>query len=210
MGKSSLNDGWCTLPHRECQLRIADGSTWSSTTPRHGQARCAAMRPSSHPLGSRAPQTVHILGALQRRTARARCSGLGGWRALEWRGWPLRAASGRKELRQLSAARPARAGRAVGGAYWLLPCSRPSSGRRRGFPCVAVAAGSRPAPGSVEGQPPCRRKRGAKNIFFSTRLIATARGVPTPSAYVNYQPTKKQFNLHRSKDPTWSGRCKFK
>ena len=41
-------------------------------------------------------------------------------------------ASGRKEPRQLSAARPPRAGRAVGGAYWLLPCSRPSPARHWG------------------------------------------------------------------------------
>ena len=40
MGTSSLNNGSCTLPHRECQPTLADDSTWSSPAPRRGEARC--------------------------------------------------------------------------------------------------------------------------------------------------------------------------
>eukprot|EP00439_Symbiodinium_sp_Y106_P025062 s727_g3.t1 len=38
MGKSSLNNGSCAQPHRECQLTIADDLTWSFAAPRRGEA----------------------------------------------------------------------------------------------------------------------------------------------------------------------------
>ena len=50
-----------------------------------------------------------------------------------------------------------------------VACRCARSGRRRGFPSVTVAASSRPAPGSFEGQPPCRRKRGVQNRAIKTR-----------------------------------------
>ena len=120
-------------------------------------------------------------------------------------------ASGRKELRQLSAARPPRAESAVGGAYcccraagrrqhgtwaglasavppvskgWAAPRASARASRISSkpqslaavlvavgdevFPSVAVAARSRPAPGNIEGQPPCRRKRGVNKKHICT------------------------------------------
>ena len=130
MGKSSLNNGSCAQPHRECQLTTADGSTSRldlvvyGATPRGGALCCDAtlispLARTGHPQ----PGAAETDGAERRKrsTYPELCSGLGGRRALEWRGWPLHAAPTPRPVAKSSAARPPRAGRAVGGAYWLLP-----------------------------------------------------------------------------------------
>ena len=112
------------------------------------------MRPSSHPSrcrGNPQPGAADTDGAVLRVAERRKRSTARSTAAEDRKSalfWARRSAgagvaklaascstystSGRTELRQLSAERPPRAGRAVAGAYLQLPCNRPSPARHWG------------------------------------------------------------------------------
>ena len=127
MGKSSLNNGSCmlvrtTAPGVPADRRRLDLVVYGAT-PRQGALCCDATLVA--PTRSSAAEDRKSPWFWARRSAGAGMARLAA-------SCSTSSASGRKELSQLSATRPPRAGRAVGGAYWLLPCSRPSPARHWG------------------------------------------------------------------------------
>ena len=143
MGKSSLNNGSCTLPHRECPPAIADGSTWSSTVPRRDVCCDATLvspiTRTGHPQPGAADTDGAVLRVAERRkwsTYPELCSGgpqelvvLGSELGGRWHGGLDASrttcyASGRKDpaLRHAAAADWSR-------RWWACqgPCSRQSA-----------------------------------------------------------------------------------
>ena len=133
-------------------------------------------------------------------------------KALEWRCWPFRAAPSSPPRGRRGLVAPL-----VGHAGSCPATGRRQHGTGRLGQCRSTrarsAAGSRPAPGSVKGQPPCRRKRGVKTkktsrtspqfkrgrvrspIASQTNSLAGTPGTPQ-AANASVQPEPRYSNPH--------------